>query len=113
MEFTEKKVLVFGTGISGVAAANLLENAGAEVVLFDGNEKLDKAHVLENFTESKTPELYVGVLPEEVEKELDLVVLSPGVPVDLPLVLRLKVRLLKNTTCADSSFARSRSTSSS
>ena len=90
MEFTEKKVLVFGTGISGVAAANLLENAGAEVVLFDGNEKLDKAHVLENFTESKTPELYVGVLPEEVEKELDLVVLSPGVPVDLPLVLRLK-----------------------
>ena len=90
MEFTEKKVLVFGTGISGVAAANLLENAGAEVVLFDGNEKLDKAHVLENFTEGKTPELYVGVLPEEVEKELDLVVLSPGVPVDLPLVLRLK-----------------------
>ena len=73
-----------------MAAANLLENAGAEVVLFDGNEKLDKAHVLENFTESKTPELYVGVLPEEVEKELDLVVLSPGVPVDLPLVLRLK-----------------------
>ena len=56
MEFTEKKVLVFGTGISGVAAANLLENAGAEVVLFDGNEKLDKAHVLENFTEGKTPE---------------------------------------------------------
>lgn len=90
MEFTEKKVLVFGTGISGVAAANLLENAGAEVVLFDGNEKLDKAHVLENFTEGKTPELYVGVLPEEVEKKLDLVVLSPGVPVDLPLVLRLK-----------------------
>lgn len=90
MEFTEKKVLVFGTGISGVAAANLLENAGAEVILFDGNEKLDKAHVLENFTESKTPELYVGVLPEEVEKDLDLVVLSPGVPVDLPLVLRLK-----------------------
>ena len=69
---------------------NLLENAGAEVVLFDGNEKLDKAHVLENFTESKTPELYVGVLPEEVEKELDLVVLSPGVPVDLPLVPAVK-----------------------
>ena len=38
MEFTEKKVLVFGTGISGVAAANLLENAGAEVVLFDGKQ---------------------------------------------------------------------------
>ena len=76
MEFTGKKVLVFGTGISGIAAANLLETAGAEVVLFDGNEKLDKAHVLENFAEGRTPELYIGALPEEVEKELDLVVLS-------------------------------------
>lgn len=90
MEFTGKKVLVFGTGISGIAAANLLETAGAEVVLFDGNEKLDKAHVLENFAEGRTPELYIGALPEEVEKELDLVVLSPGVPVDLPIVLRFK-----------------------
>ena len=80
MEFTEKKVLVFGTGISGVAAANLLENAGAEVVLFDGNEKLDKAHVLENFTESKTPELYVGVLPEEVEKEMKTVHPDMSIP---------------------------------
>ena len=53
MEFTEKKVLVFGTGISGVAAANLLENAGAEVILFDGNEKLDKAHVLEILQKAK------------------------------------------------------------
>ena len=58
MEFTEKKVLVFGTGISGVAAANLLENAGAEVVLFDGNEKLDKAHDTGKFyRKAKQPEL--------------------------------------------------------
>ena len=42
MEFAGKKVLVFGTGISGIAAAKLLENVGAAVVLFDGNQELDK-----------------------------------------------------------------------
>ena len=76
MELKGKKVLVFGTGISGIAAAKLLENVGAAVVLFDGNQELDKKHVLENFEADHMPELYVGELPEEVRAGLDLVVLS-------------------------------------
>ena len=36
-----QKVLVAGTGISGIAAAKLLLSKGGEVVLYDGNEKLD------------------------------------------------------------------------
>ena len=90
MEFAGKKVLVFGTGISGIAAAKLLENVGAAVVLFDGNQELDKKHVLENFEADHMPELYVGELPEEVRAGLDLVVLSPGVPTDLPFVNELR-----------------------
>ena len=39
-DLTEKKVLVFGTGISGIGAAKLLEKVQAEVILYDGNEKL-------------------------------------------------------------------------
>ena len=35
-----QKVLVAGTGISGIAAAKLLLAQGGEVVLYDGNEKL-------------------------------------------------------------------------
>ena len=90
MELKGKKVLVFGTGISGIAAAKLLENVGAAVVLFDGNQELDKKHVLENFEADHMPELYVGELPEEVRAGLDLVVLSPGVPTDLPFVNELR-----------------------
>ena len=41
MDLKEKKVLVFGSGISGEAAAELLFCKGADVVLYDGNEKLD------------------------------------------------------------------------
>ena len=37
MELQNKKVLVFGSGISGIAAVRLLEKQGAFPVLFDGN----------------------------------------------------------------------------
>ena len=35
MEIKEKKVLVFGSGISGEAASRLLLEEGAEVILYD------------------------------------------------------------------------------
>ena len=40
-ELQGKRVLVFGSGISGIGAAKLLEAAEAQVVLYDGNEKLE------------------------------------------------------------------------
>ena len=41
MDIKGKFVLVFGSGISGVAASRLLLKEGADVVLHDGNEKLE------------------------------------------------------------------------
>lgn len=86
MDFSGKRVLVFGTGISGIAAAKLLQSKNAEVILFDGNKDLDTGKVVENLGNTEHIELYAGELPEDVKKSLDLVILSPGVPVDLPLV---------------------------
>ena len=40
MEVTGKTVLVFGSGLSGIGAAKLLERRKAQVILYDGNEKL-------------------------------------------------------------------------
>jgi len=39
MEFQEKNVLVFGSGKSGIAAAELLEKQNANIFVFEGNEK--------------------------------------------------------------------------
>lgn len=39
MDLKEKRVLVFGTGKSGIGAAELLEDMGSIPVLYDGNEK--------------------------------------------------------------------------
>ena len=47
MEVTEKKVLVFGLGISGIGAGKILEQHGADVVLYDGNEKLTEDKIRE------------------------------------------------------------------
>ena len=49
MEATGKKALVFGTGISGTGAAKLLRAQKAEVILYDGNEDLDKERLRESF----------------------------------------------------------------
>lgn len=88
MLVTGKKVLVFGSGISGIGAVKLLEDHGAEVVLYDGNESLDQASLREQLGEKTT--IVLGEFPEHLLEELELVVLSPGVPTDLPVILAMK-----------------------
>lgn len=50
-----KKVLVFGSGISGIGAVKLLEENGADVVLYDGNEKLLKQTCAQSFRKEAKP----------------------------------------------------------
>lgn len=88
MLVTGKKVLVFGSGISGIGAVKLLEDHGAEVVLYDGNESLDQASLREQLGEKTT--IVLGEFPEHLLEALELVVLSPGVPTDLPVILAMK-----------------------
>ncbi|MCC8149935.1 MAG: UDP-N-acetylmuramoyl-L-alanine--D-glutamate ligase [Lachnospiraceae bacterium] len=90
MDFSGKKILVFGTGISGIAAAKLLLDRQAQVILFDGNKDLDRKRILEEFPSASAVKLYTGELPAEATAALDLAVLSPGVPTDLPLVCGFK-----------------------
>ena len=92
MDFRGKKVLVFGTGISGIGAGELLERAGASVILYDGNENLDKDNLRKRFAAESSVEILLGSLPLEVMDQLELVVLSPGVPTDLPIVNQLRER---------------------
>lgn len=88
MDLKDKKVLVFGSGKSGIGAADLLGAEGARPVIYDGNEKTDREQVLGKTAGIYPVDFYAGELPEEVLESLDLVVLSPGVPTDIPLVKR-------------------------
>lgn len=90
MEVNGKKVLVFGAGISGVGAAKLLEEHQAEVILYDGNQKLDEEEMKKQLGEKSNVRVLLGELPGEVEETLDMAVLSPGVPTDLPVVRHME-----------------------
>ncbi len=82
----KKKVLVVGSGKSGIGAAKLLAKLGAIPVLFDGNEKLTVSEVKEKAGQIPELEVLVGSVPDEEKKEFALVVISPGVPVDAPML---------------------------
>lgn len=90
MDFLNKNVLVYGTGISGISAASLLESVQARVILYDENTKITKEQVREKLSKGSKARIVLGVLSEEIIKTLDMVVLSPGVPTDIPLVEEFK-----------------------
>ena len=93
MDLRDKRVLVFGSGISGIGAADLLAHTGADIVIYDGNEKLAKADILAKLKDTSHVEVLLGEELDEKEiGRLDLAVLSPGVPTDLPLVNAIRDR---------------------
>lgn len=93
MDRRNQRVLVFGTGVSGIGAADLLIAEGARVLLYDGNDKQDPEQILAKLKKRDGAEVALGALPMEELGKLDLAVLSPGVPTDLPEVLALKERI--------------------
>lgn len=85
-----EKCLVIGSGISGIGSVGLLECMDADVVLYDSNEKLTAEELRKKLPDGSRTRCVTGELPEEIKRETETVVLSPGVPVDIPLVLELK-----------------------
>ena len=86
MNLANKIVLVFGSGVSGIAATNLLEKVAAKPIIYDGNEQKSEAEILAKLENGKNTKVILGNLSDEEIDKLDLVVLSPGVPNDLPIV---------------------------
>jgi UDP-N-acetylmuramoylalanine--D-glutamate ligase len=89
MKLENKKVLVVGTGISGIAATELLIGKGVQATLFDGNKDLDLNKLYERAPKLKEVPIILGELGDKI-KEFDVAVLSPGVPTDLPFVNEMR-----------------------
>ena len=85
-DLRNKKVLVVGSGISGIGAVEALCHVGAVPVLFDSNDKLEPESIREKFKDGMEADVVLGELPEETAAEISLVVLSPGVPTDTEFV---------------------------
>ncbi|MGI6118892.1 MAG: UDP-N-acetylmuramoyl-L-alanine--D-glutamate ligase [Bilifractor sp.] len=101
MDFQGKKVLVFGAGKSGIDSAVLLKQVGAEPFLYDQNQtlavdevrgKLSEAAKQTAGADSAGIEILLGELPEDRYASTSLVVMSPGIPCDIPVVERFRSR---------------------
>ena len=86
MDLTDKKVVVVGTGVSGMGAVKLLSETSADITLYDGNDKADRDEILKKIPDECDLRLIIGEMPDEVVKETDLLVISPGVPIDSDIV---------------------------
>jgi len=89
MQLKDKRILVFGAGISGISAVKLLQKEGAFVVLYDANKNLKKNDFKDIFDVEESFEL-VGSISEELMDKLDLLIISPGVPTDLKEIEQMR-----------------------
>ena len=71
MDLKNKTVMVVGTGISGIGAVDLLNKVGADCILYDGNEKLDRQKLQEKLGDNKA-EIIIGAFDESLLPKIDL-----------------------------------------
>ena len=95
MRLQGKHVTVFGLNRSGVAAAKLLRTRGAAVTLTDTrtSEALS-AEIAELHAFSKPGDIqkYLGGHPTACISDADFIVVSPGVPLNIPILCEARAR---------------------
>ena len=83
MEFVKKKVVVVGLGKSGIAAARWLSKAGAEVTVSEIKTDLEIQAKYRKELMGLGVHLESGGHREETFIHADLIIMSPGVPLDI------------------------------
>ncbi len=85
MTFANKKISVFGLHRSGVAVAKLLDNLGAEVLVTDPKSS-DELQGDIDALKDRDIDFILGCHDQRCIEKADLIVLSPGVPLDIPIL---------------------------
>ncbi|ACK42527.1 MULTISPECIES: UDP-N-acetylmuramoyl-L-alanine--D-glutamate ligase [Dictyoglomus] len=89
-----KRVLVLGLGESGISTTKFLKEEGAKVIVNDYKEEEDFKNLLDFFRNNDI--LYIfGGHPIEILRNIDLVVISPGIPKTNPIYIEAKKRDIK------------------
>lgn len=85
MELKNKKVLIIGIARSGVGSARLCYELGAKVALYDSKDREEFDELL-NELEAYPFDYHFGNFEIKYLDYTDFMVLSPGVPTDLPFI---------------------------
>ncbi|AOT68463.1 UDP-N-acetylmuramoyl-L-alanine--D-glutamate ligase [Geosporobacter ferrireducens] len=84
MEIKNRNILVVGIATSGIPTVNTLLQLGAKITINDIKEEDQLKEVLEHIHTDQI-QMILGHHPEKVS-QYDFIVLSPGVPTDLPFL---------------------------
>ena len=91
MEFADKKITVFGLHRSGVAVAKLLDDLGARVLVTDP-KSADQLQGDIDALKGRKIEFVLGGHNHHCIEKADLIVISPGVPLDIPILVEARSR---------------------
>jgi len=88
MDLKGKKVLVIGTGVSGIGSSHLLAQNDIDVILFDQNKdnSIDKINEKIDDADKNRITIVIGDLEDDIKREISLVVPSPAVPLDTEFI---------------------------
>ena len=89
LDLKNKKIMVVGAGISGIGAVHLLNQVGADVVLYDGGSKLSEDDVIKKLNGDKA-QIILGEVSREYMEGIAMLVISPGVPIDNHVVVEFR-----------------------
>ncbi len=89
MNLKGKKVLLIGLAKTGISTIKHLDKLGANIVVNDIKDKEKLKDILKELENLNNVEYILGYHPENIE-DIDLVVVSPGVPLDLPFIIKIK-----------------------
>lgn len=84
-----KKWLVIGAGKSGINAAKLLLNCGADVVMYDDNKEASFDEIKDNV------KFFAGDIKDDILNEISEAVISPGIPPESRVVCRCMEKGIK------------------
>lgn len=86
----EKRALVVGLGISGIAAVRTLRARGYQVAVSDRRSEAELQEVLVEIVKLGVVEIETSSHNDKFFEKRDLIVVSPGVPLSLPVLSRAR-----------------------
>ena len=89
MNLKNKNILLVGLAKTGISTIKHLNKLGAQVGGNDIKDKDKLKGILDELSDLNNVEYILGYHPENVD-DIDMAVVSPGVPLDLPFILKLK-----------------------
>jgi len=99
-QYKDKNILIFGLARSGLAAAKRLISLGARVTITDTKKESDADPEIIRHLKEIGANCELGGHPESLLAGVDLIVVSPGIHLDIPILQKAKAPIISEIELA-------------